>query len=456
MDNKNISRRVPCNKKLKEYNVNNLRRIADMSVSEVYNQISASSGIITHKCDVCIKLLTMLISKVNNFIPSEPMTLEDQTKVRQLHSRWLVKLQQQLAEVSKPSMPIYLRDTVTQRLKAMGHDEVCENIQLEWYIGEYNPTTLDPQKIADAIIERKGTVWKEVKPLVKNDFYNIRLHSINGSAANNQGKDAGGSQATDVYSSSSLPTKRNYTKGRNEDIVSTFEFIEAFPSTPGVETLDKRLQADIAVVNQVIAWRKQPTSDYDYKTQFQFYLEQLQTLPDDAKDISFATLDSKTRKKLVKAGGASQTAKKRTKKEKVDDETNIEDSAIGSETLSHEKSIENTTSFAESNLSSVGESTPPEINLETHNDDEQFAKNYEELMKFMREESKHLRFGEEIDKPDHIMNLKKFAGRPDYDKIYSILKENIGKCTKLSQVMQYVRNVVRENQTIWSTESVRK
>ena len=317
-DNK-VSRTIPCNHRVKEYNVFNLQRIAAMTIGEVYDSVSQSGGIVTKKCAVCKDLLESLIRQVPMCKPSEPMSADDQSKTAVFIQRWLSHLNSKLDEVSKPVKPVYLRDAVTEILHQKGHDIKCENAMISWYLGQYKTKVLDPEKIAQAIIDHEGTEWSKMKPLVKDTEYNIRLNVPGTDAGNEQQKSQEGLEQADGIQSQTLTTKRTYLKGRRQEILAVFEYIESFPSTPGIEQLDEKLRNDLAVVKQVINWRQQATNDYNYREQFQFYLEQLQMLPDDVKDISFASLDDKTRKKLSKGQSAAKpkTKVKQTRKDDV-------------------------------------------------------------------------------------------------------------------------------------------
>lgn len=316
-DNK-VSRTIPCNHRVKEYNVFNLQRIAAMTVGEVYDSVSQSGGIVTKKCAACKDLLETLISQVPMCKPSEPMSGDDQNKTAVFIQRWLSHLNTKLAEVSRPVTPVYLRDTVTEILHRMGYDIKCDNAMISWYLGQYKTKVLDPEKITQAIIEHKGTEWANVKPLVKDAEYNIRLTipsanpGIESQDSQERYEQADGTQVQPVKA------KRTYLKGRHQEILAVFEYIESFPSTPGIEQLDEQLRNDLAVVKQVINWRHQATDDYNYREQFQFYLEQLQTLPDNVKEITFATLDDKIRKRLSKGQPAAKTKTKVKQTRKAD------------------------------------------------------------------------------------------------------------------------------------------
>ena len=215
--------KIPCSRLLKEYNTKHIRSITDMSVNEVYTSISKDGGIVTKKCAACKELLSSLIAKVVYFKPSSPMTVEDQSKLQTLQTLWLAKLKEQLTAISIPVKPTYLRDTVTQKLRERNSDLTCQNIHLEWYLEQHQNSPLDPEKIADAIVEHKDWNWSEVPHLKRNSNYYLSVDD----PADQQQEQNGTS-----------PKKRSRNKGKYEAVLNAIEFIESFPSTPGIETLD--------------------------------------------------------------------------------------------------------------------------------------------------------------------------------------------------------------------------
>ena len=262
MSEGNNKMRVPCNNKVKAYNTQHLSDIAAMSVSEVYNSVSASGGIITKKAATCKKCIESLIQKIAEFKPSVPMTREEQQKVDNILQVWSAQLHRQLSAVSIPVKPTYLRDTVTQILQSKGVNEPCTNRHLEWYLVRYNAKQLIPAEIADAIIQHRGSKWDSMPHLVRDAEYNINVADSNKSEGQKTRR-----------------KEENFLRIRD-----AFEFIESFPATPGIDTLDARLANDITVADMVLSWRKKSITRYDdYMTVFQTFINSLQTLPDDAR-----------------------------------------------------------------------------------------------------------------------------------------------------------------------------
>ena len=204
------------------------------------------------------------------------MTVDEQAKLRNLQSLWLSQLNDQLTAISVPVKPAYLRDTVTKMLHDKGEDIICTNIALEWYLEQHSDRPLDPKNIVDAIIEHKGWNWDEVPHLRRNSNYYITVDSDD----------------DELQDTNGISTKKHRRTTKDFDVIrNAIDFIESFPATPGIETLDVRLQNDIKVADEVLAWRSKDTDTYDYRQQFQIFLNRLQTLPDNAKQITFADID---------------------------------------------------------------------------------------------------------------------------------------------------------------------
>ena len=462
-DNK-VSRTIPCNHRVKEYNVFNLQRIAAMTIGEVYDSVSQYGGIVTKKCATCKELLVTLINQIPMFKPSEPMSTDDQNKTAVFIQQWLAHLNKKLADVSNPVKPKYLRDTVTQILQRQGHDITCENAMISWYLGQHKTRDLDPEKIAQAIIEHKGTEWAKVKPLVKDAEYNIRL-TVPATDAGNERKDGPeNSGNTDGAQAKPVTGKRTYLKGRHQDILAVFEYIESFPSTLRIEQLDEQLRHDLAVVKEVVNWRQQATDDYSYREQFQFYLEQLQTIPDDIKGISFATLDDKTRKRLAKAQPAAKK-KVRAKQTKKDEATpsNGGNTSKPIPTGKPSPTPPNNPNEEENPGEEPENLTPEDFVHAEHSTDSAFPSelerqkyvhqnNHTELISYLKSIASRTFYLErnltEGKNPEYI---EKFASRADFRELFNTLKIHTAEGTyaQAKTIMQFIRNVANHNILEW-------
>lgn len=438
--------KIPCSKLLKEYNTKHIRSITDMSVNEVYTSISKDGGIVTKKCAACKDLLSSLIAKVVNFKPSSPMTVEEQSKLQTLQTLWLAKLKEQLTAISIPVKPTYLRDTVTQKLRERNSDLTCQNIHLEWYLELHQNSPLDPEKIADAIVEHKDWNWSEVPHLKRNSNYYLSVDD----PADQQEEQNGTS-----------PKKRSRNKGKYEPILNAIEFIESFPSTPGIETLDARLKNDIKIADEVLAWREKDADTYDYRQKFQIFLNLLQTLPDTAKQITFADIDEKTMKKMSKGKSVAKQKVKATKKEKAGETdkevetTEKEEATVPSTQLQEEVTVEQPTPPADEDPGEEPEHFSPEEVEDIH--DELYKENYAKLMTFLNDKAKTVTYlSYNLTEEKNIGYIQQFSRRNDFDRVYRTLTDNANRPgVSATSIMQFIRNVVLHNILEWGAPAPR-
>ena len=435
MSEGNNKMRVPCNSKVKAYNTQHLNDIAAMNVSEVYNSVSASGGIITKKAATCKKCIESLIQKIAEFKPSVPMTREEQQKVDNMLQVWLSQLHRLLSAVSVPVKPTYLRDTVTQILQSKGYTEPCTNRHLEWYLVRYDAKQLIPAEIADAITQHRGSKWDSMPHLVRDAEYNINVADSNKSEGQK-------------------------TRRKEKDFLrirDAFEFIESFPATPGIDTLDARLANDITVADMVLSWRKKSLTRYDdYMTVFQTFINSLQTLPDDARQITFADTTEKATelKKKGKVNGKKSKAKSRKpKKTSVDVVPSPTPSQVQSESAEEDPGEEpdflTPDDMAQDrhdiNTNATGQQSAPQIQPQVN-----FDRNKTILMTFLNEKAKKIHYlSYNLTEETNKTAIDIFAKRPDFQAIFETLRLNVEDNTPSSKIFQYLRNVAKYNILEW-------
>ena len=405
MSEGNNKMRVPCNNKVKAYNTQHLSDIAAMSVSEVYNSVSASGGIITKKAATCKKRIESLIQKIAEFKPSVPMTREEQQKVDNMLQVWSAQLHRQLSAVSIPVKPTYLRDTVTQILQSKGVNEPCTNRHLEWYLVRYNAKQLIPAEIADAIIQHRGSKWDIMPHLVRDAEYNINVADSNKSEGQKTRR-----------------KEENFLRIRD-----AFEFIESFPATPGIDTLDARLANDITVADMVLSWRKKSLTRYDdYMTVFQTFINSLQTLPDDARQITFADTTEKATdpKKKDKANTKKSKAKSRKpKKAAADVAPSPTPPQVESESVEEDPG-EEPDFLSPDDMVQGQQITKTDV---PGSGSEQTTTNYQKLMAFLNEKVTKDRvpyLAGNITENNNANYIRQFGNRSDFDEVFEILVKN--------------------------------
>ena len=440
MSEGNNKMRVPCNNKVKAYNTQHLSDIAAMSVSEVYNSVSASGGIITKKAATCKKRIESLIQKIAEFKPSVPMTREEQQKVDNMLQVWSAQLHRQLSAVSIPVKPTYLRDIVTQILQSKGVNEPCTNRHLEWYLVRYNAKQLIPAEIADAIIQHRGSKWDCMPHLVRDAEYNINVADSNKSEGQKTRR-----------------KEENFLRIRD-----AFEFIESFPATPGIDTLDARLANDITVADMVLSWRKKSLTRYDdYMTVFQTFINSLQTLPDDARQITFADTTEKATdpKKKDKANTKKSKAKSRKpKKAAADVAPSPTPPQVESESVEEDPG-EEPDFLSPDDMVQGQQITKTDV---PGSGSEQTTTNYQKLMAFLNEKVTKDRvpyLAGNITENNNANYIRQFGNRSDFDEVFEILVKNSNRQDFMpkvtaNEIMGYIRNVVLRSERTWPKHGV--
>ena len=440
MSDGNNKMRVPCNNKVKAYNTQHLSDIAAMSVSEVYNSVSASGGIITKKAATCKKRIESLIQKIAEFKPSVPMTREEQQKVDNMLQVWSAQLHRQLSAVSIPVKPTYLRDTVTQILQSKGVNEPCTNRHLEWYLVRYNAKQLIPAEIADAIIQHRGSKWDCMPHLVRDAEYNINVADSNKSEGQKTRR-----------------KEENFLRIRD-----AFEFIESFPATPGIDTLDARLANDITVADMVLSWRKKSITRYDdYMTIFQMFVNSLQTLPDDARQITFADTTEKATdpKKKGKANTKKSKAKSsKSKKAVADVAPSPTPPQVQSESVEEDPG-EEPDFLSPDDMVQGQQITKTDV---PGSGSEQTTTNYQKLMAFLNEKVTKDRvpyLAGNITENNNANYIRQFGNRSDFDEVFEILVKNSNRQDFMpkvtaNEIMGYIRNVVLRSERTWPKHGV--
>ena len=383
--------------------------------------------IYTKKAATCKKRIESLIQKIAEFKPSVPMTREEQQKVDNMLQVWSAQLHRQLSAVSIPVKPTYLRDTVTQILQSKGVNEPCTNRHLEWYLVRYNAKQLIPAEIADAIIQHRGSKWDSMPHLVRDAEYNINVADSNKSEGQKTRR-----------------KEENFLRIRD-----AFEFIESFPATPGIDTLDARLANDITVADMVLSWRKKSITRYDdYMTIFQMFVNSLQTLPDDARQVTFADTTEKATDPKKKGKANTKKSKAKSKKGKKENT---------SPTPPEQPSVEEDPGEEPENL------TPEDFVHAEHSTDSAFPSelerqknvhqnNHTELISYLKSIASRTFYLErnltEGKNPEYI---EKFASRADFRDLFNTLKQHTAEGTyaQAKTIMQFIRNVANYNILEW-------
>lgn len=412
--------RIPCSKLVKEYNVDNLRRIAGMGYGEVYHLLTSGEPVISKFSGVVRNLAQTLIDNIPFVIPTEPMSAAERVAMTELCSTWKAAIEKLQMQISSDSKPIYLADEVTHVLAEKGSDLKCERVMLEWYLSAHRDEPMEPENIADAILSVDGTDWEHTKHLVKDAAYHIR--PVIPSPTDDS--------PVDVESG-----KRRYLRGRYDEILRVFEFIYSFSTLPDIEDVAARLRHDLEVIRKFLTWRKEDTADYSYAAKYIDCIDALQTLPDAARNMEFLRdlrekVQFAPRRKKFK--GASRTSKA---------PRNLEHQPVA---LSSGRS-----SDASIDSMSVTESghpvRPEDARTVIHHD------NYGRLLDFLKQkvESGVKYLDLNMKEPHNISAMKLFSARPDFEGVFHTLSVSAVDDVTASMIMQFIRNVANHNICDW-------
>lgn len=258
---------IPCNRKVRDYTVSQLKTLTGLSISRAYEQMRETGSLPVAESSNIMKRGKQLLKLVDSFkFPSSiPVRLVDERHMWQFRERWAKYLQGQFDKVVSASKPVYLVDEVNKQLKRRKSNITCTRIHLMWYLDMYGMESMAPESIATAIIKFGVSDWSQVQPLVNNSKYSLSL--------------AGGADNVD-----------------QEVFAQTIEFIWSVPKPKIQDDILAKLDNDIKVVQEFCKlWESAPTT-YDYKKVIESYISRLQTLPPSKKKVSLKKeVDSESR-----------------------------------------------------------------------------------------------------------------------------------------------------------------
>lgn len=191
-----------------------------------------------------------------------------------------------------------------------------------------------------------------------------------------------------------------------EEFVHTVEFIWSIPKPKIQDDMLSKIDNDIKVIKEFNKlWESSPTT-YDYKKVFESYLNRLQTLPPSKKKVS----------------------------------------------LQKESS-----SMSDYNRQEVPTAEKPASKYAEQEDIKNLQEwNHEQLLTYMEGLSTKLNYGErDFADKNNREKMREFAKRDDFDEVFQQLKDHESYYRTFGNAMQYVRNVVNWNQTIWSMHPCR-
>ena len=395
--NKKKSVRIPCAKIVVDYTKATLKKLGNLSCTNVYRSMKNDGGIVLQSHAKAVEDIDRLIKCTDTFLPLVPMTSKDMEDSRRFIGEWkknLVYIRKQLTCTCKP---VYLHTEVERALKERKSKVKFHEVMLEWYLSRYGGNELTPEKIADAVLAHEGTDWKKVRPLAKGkNGYNIRLDED--------------------------------TKEEKKMALKYIQWIYKLETVDVSSTLLDDIANDLKVVKEFEVWRNRDPKDYEYANTYKEYISRLRTAPKVERE------------------------QRESAPEKVETRSQYQD-ATG------EVAVLNATTGVGRALSqnevtpSTGGGTTPGINVTTlpNSGEDVHQSNHTEIINYLKALAPRVQYLEgnltEGRNPEYI---RKFACREDFREVFNTLKQHTaGMYVQARTVMQFIRNVANYNILEW-------
>lgn len=399
MEEKRIE--IPCNKKVRDYTVNNLKKLCGLTVSRAYEQFIEKGTLSVEESTAPDNRIEQLIKLINRFtIPSSvPVRPVDKRHMEQFRERWKKHLESLPVNNAADSKPVYLIDAVNRILKRRKSRIQCTRIHLMWHLDLQGEDHMIPEEIASAITKFGLSDWSDVRPLAENSKYNIRI-SGNGTKEMEQ-----------------------------EEFLKAIEFIYQIPNFHVDEGMKEKILNDIKVLQDFIKNKEKDPKTYDYEAVWEKYTAKLQTAPSSRKRKS--------------------DAKQKVKTAMTEESTVPTAQPQGEVTVGQEESQQKP---ATEGQEGVTEDPDIPVRAEIDRKSEVHERNHAELLGYLQSITPRVHFLEgnltEGSNPEWI---QKFASRDDFREHFNTLKNNTveGRYVHAGTIMQFIRNVAKYNILEW-------
>ena len=205
----------------------------------------------------------------------------------------------------------------------------------------------------------------------------------------------------------------------------------------------------------VKSWRKKNLTRYDdYMTVFQTFINSLQTLPDDARQITFADTTEKATnpKKKGKANPKkSKTKSRKPKKTSADVVPSPTPSQVQSESTEEDPGEEpefltpDDMDQDRHDTHTTGQQTAPLAQSQVN-----FDRNKTILLTFLNEKAQKISsLTNFLAEPSNKTAVDKFAQREDFQVVFNTLRANVKDDTPVFKIVQFLRNVANHSILEW-------
>ncbi len=239
---------VRVSKQVKDYTSKTCERLAGMSYGKLFVMLSKHKGVISNQDQQTIALARKLTKMIPKFIPVLAMFATVKADMQKFNKNWEKHVNASIDQLQTGTSPVYLRNKVSEILHARGYRANCTNFQLEWYLYNHPDDIIDPEKVADALLEYNGTDWKNLRHPGKDDSYTL---------------------------------KTKYCKLKStDDMKAVIEFIYDIPSS-AADDFRLKVENDIRVLEEFDKWwRSQNSFTTKFWNEYEAARRQLQTIPE--------------------------------------------------------------------------------------------------------------------------------------------------------------------------------
>ena len=165
---------IRCNSNVKRFTMKRLQSLGiNVGLGRLYENLVRYNST-TGKDDAkMIKLSKELVKLIPYCRPNTLLTAQEHNEVFEFVKKWKESTMN-LMEVHR-FVPVYFRDEVNCILTSKGSSIRCSRVQLEWCLSILGPDEMTPSRIADTIMKYTSDEWLNMKPLVEDTFYCVRL-----------------------------------------------------------------------------------------------------------------------------------------------------------------------------------------------------------------------------------------------------------------------------------------
>ena len=237
---------VRCDALTKDYTKQQCEKLAGIGYGELYNTLAKGELLLSEEDRQVKALANKLKEKVNSFTPNVPVGASERKRLEAHNEKWIKQIDALLLSITPRSKPIYLADEVNRLLTERGSQITCERKHLVWYLHRYGAEQMQPDKIAETLID--------IEP---KDFEKLRLPS---------------SKA--AYS---LVPSESGVHDRST-ILPVIEFIYAIPSSIDDSTLAGKIKNDLKLMDEFKKLKNGANSKYDPQPYYDLR-NKMQTIP---------------------------------------------------------------------------------------------------------------------------------------------------------------------------------